>query len=265
MPLDPLMPSQSYTLRIASPANAADNNGLRAIDGALLASDSPSTFSFVAMDDGDGGTTAPQALRLIDYCTEIQPILGACTICHFSPSSATMPTTTAGLALDSPAAIQMTAIGRASIEANTGPFAGAGGPTSLSFGQDMPIMDPGGGPSGSGIDPHTMPVKYPGDPSHSYLVYKTLMALPKAQDGGSPYTYSVACSDAGDPCPQDMTPEERARLSDMIIGREMPYPASPAAGVNPQGLSLGQLETLNAWISEGAPLPQDIDAGCMSP
>ena len=263
-PTDCLTNGQPYTVRIASPASAADLNGLRTIDGATLASDSLSEFTFTASAPSNPGTCTPPAVGpgYIDYCASIQSILISCTSCHVAPTDPTLPTSAAGLALDTPAGIQQTALARASIEANTGPLSGAGGNTSLSFGQDMPIVDVGGGPSGSGVDPHTMPVQYPGDPAHSLLLYKTLMALPAANAAGSsPYTYTVACDDAGSTCPQPLPDDERARLSDMVLGREMPYPGDPRNGINPAGLSLVQMETLNAWISEGAPLPQG-DAGC---
>ncbi len=251
--------SQPYTLTIASPRSDADPNGLRAFDGALLARDAQSTFGFTAGPPAGNGSPLPT--QYIDFCSQVLPIFvaGTCGGCHASPSKATLPQSVDGLALDSPAAVQQTALGRASIEANTGPFVGQGGPTSLLFTQDMPIIDPGPGPSGSGIDT-TLPVTFPGNPSQSYMIYKTLMAIPSIADGGSPYTYSVACSDAGASCPQDLSPDERARLSGIVLGREMPYPGAPGAGVNTHGLSLGQLETLSAWISQGAPIPGD--AGC---
>jgi hypothetical protein len=120
----------------------------------------------------------------------------------------------------------------------------------------MPIIDPGPGPAGPDLDagiPSTS-----GDPGHSWLMYKVLMAIPgpSTSDGGTS-PYAVACSDAGATCPQRLPADERQRLAGLVLGREMPYPTTTDGGTG-QGLSLDQMETLSQWIAGGAPLPPTL-------
>jgi hypothetical protein len=67
-------------------------------------------------------------------------------------------------------------------------------------------------------------------------------------------TYQVSCSDAGDPCPQPLSADERARLSNMVSGREMPYPDDPNAPIDEatSTLTLQELEAVSFWIAQGA-------------
>jgi hypothetical protein len=138
---------------------------------------------------------------------------------------------------------------------NSGPRATAQ-PAGLIFGMDMPILDPGVGSPTSG------------DPGDSWLVYKLLMARPLAQ----PMTMQPGFCDGGMPAPAAMGPMhtvtwqplsdgERATLSSMIPGREMPYPSSPGGPLGTEmmlGLTVDQLELLSRWIGQpraaGVPL-----------
>jgi hypothetical protein len=99
-----------------------------------------------------------------------------------------------------------------------------------------------------------------GDPAHSWIIYKLLMAVPPdaSMATSPPVTgvYTVACDDAGDPCPTELSSDERSRLANLIQGREMPYPESPevaAPNVNPAALSVDELELMSFWIAQGAP------------
>jgi hypothetical protein len=153
-----LTPQQSYKLVITTPKNAADGVGLRAIDGAPLEAPGTRTIAFTAA----APTASPPATVSIDFCRDIHPIFqtncAVATACHIEPSKST-PSNAAGLVLDPPNFIPTTAVGRVSQGANTGPFARAAAP-SLLFGEDMPIIDPGG------------------NASNSWLLYKILLAVP---------------------------------------------------------------------------------------
>ncbi len=157
-PTDPLTPGQTYTIAIASPQNAEDPNGLRAIDGATLDPGSPALVEFevtVAV------SPAPPPPPTIDFCNDVFPTFSACggSGCH----GTALGLPAAGLLLTTTDGITQTAIGRVAHGANTGPRAAAQ-PPGLVFGEDMPIIDPGTGGAGN-----------PGD---SWLLYKMLMAVP---------------------------------------------------------------------------------------
>jgi len=288
---------QPYKLVITTPSNAADVNGLRTIDGAYLSADSPSTLGFMAADPlAAPVTTTP----VIDYCRDIAPVIsnanGAlerCPGCHGAPDSFD------GLLLDTPAHIEATALGQVAGTPCSSPCAAIGsnsGPTVLSqppllfFAEDVPIIDPGPGPSGFTAFVDGGPPIASGNPGHSWLLYKVLMAPPAACepnpglgypscDGGAPVTdagpvsvfgvpasisslYEVTCSDAGAPCPQPLSDAERARLASLIPGREMPFPNGNATLTDQSlALTVPELELLSLWIAQGAPMP----ASCQAP
>jgi hypothetical protein len=157
-PMAPLDPCQSYKVFLVVPGDAADLNGLRAIDGAVLDPSTPPSIEFAVSGNcaGDGGPGAPGrmlAAPSIDFCGAITPIFQskcAGPTCH----GGALPS--AGLRLDSSQAIADTMINQVAHGSNTGPRAQAAPPSEL-FGIDMPIVDPGS----------------PGD---SWLVYKLLLA-----------------------------------------------------------------------------------------
>jgi hypothetical protein len=219
-PLAPLVPGQTYEIEIAAPQSPTDLNGLRAIDGATI-----DPKSAVIAFQASAPATQPPPIAKIDYCQSIQPILGTCglSICH----SGNLPA--AGLNLSSAPYITATAIGRVAHGSNTGPSALPQAP-GLSFAEDMPIIDPGTGGAG--------------DPAHSWLIYKVLLGkglvdIPDAGPGSVQWT--------------PLSDSERAILGNYVDGREMPYPASPAA-TTLSGLSSEQMETLSLWIAQGASL-----------
>jgi hypothetical protein len=145
------------------------------------------------------------------------------------------------LRLDSPQAIAATAIGRVAQGANTGARA-VPQPPSLLFAQDMPIVQAG-------------------TPGNSWLMYKLLMAVP-------PACSSTARADACDATVpgvmnnvhtetwEDMGDSERATLASMVQGREMPFPSNSSGPLNEaaEPLTLDELEVVNDWILEGAPV-----------
>ena len=179
-PASALTPGQTYTIGIASPQNAGDPNGLRAIDGAMLDPGSPAIIDFQVTN---AASASPPAPPTIDFCNDVFTTFSTCTGsgCHGS----TLPA--AGLLLTTAEGVAQTAIGRVAHGSNTGPRAAAQ-PPSLLFGEDMPIVDPGNGGAGN-----------PGD---SWLLYKMLMAVPGPDpiscDGGTPPSATGAPGD-GDP------------------------------------------------------------------
>jgi len=245
-PQTPLMECQSYRVTMVTPQSATDANGIRAIDGATL---DPSVNPVVEFEvtcngdagaDGGGGAGTPAPpIPSVDFCSQITLILSKCNgaTCHGGALPA------AGLRLDSAKAIASTAIGRVAQGANTGARATAQ-PGSLLFGQDMPIVQAG-------------------TPGNSWMMFKLLMAVPPNCSS----TAMAAPCDASAPEVMnnvhtepwgDMGESERGTLANMVQGREMPFPANPGQepgqGVAPEALTLDELELVNDWILEGAPV-----------
>ena len=137
LPDQPLVVGQSYTLFITSPQSPSDLDGLRAIDGANLAPDSPSQFTFQVTAAG----SAPAQPPTVDFCRDILPLFKqkcAGTTCHGGTAPAE------GLLLTTPLGV-LSAVGRVANGSNMGPLA-ASEPPGLIFNEDMPIIDPGGLP-----------------------------------------------------------------------------------------------------------------------
>jgi len=245
-PQTPLMACQTYKVTMVTPQSATDANGLRAIDGATL---DPSVNPVVEFQvacggdagaDGGGAEAGAPPIPSVDFCSQVMPIvLSKCagSTCHGGPQPA------AGLRLDSPQAIAATAIGRVAQGSNTGARS-ASQPASLLFGQDMPIVQAG-------------------TPGNSWLMYKLLMAVPPACSstaGAAPCDASVpgVMNNVHTEAWGDMSESERATLANMVQGREMPFPSDPSAplgiGMATEPLTLDELETVNDWILEGAPV-----------
>jgi len=246
-PQTPLMACQTYKVTMVTPQSATDANGLRAIDGATLDPSVNPVVEFqvdcagdAGADGGGGAEAAAPPIPSVDFCSQVMPIIQSkCdgSGCHGGAQPA------AGLRLDSPQAIAATAIGRVAQGSNTGARS-ASQPPSLLFGQDMPIVQAG-------------------TPGNSWLMYKLLMAVPSACSS----TVGAAACDASAPEVMnnvhteawgDMSDSERATLANMVPGREMPFPSNPSAslgiGMATEPLTLDELEIMNDWILEGAPV-----------
>ena len=250
-PTAPLEGAQVYQVFIASPGGAADPNGLRAIDGATLdpaqpiacnPSQTQASLTFMV----DASASAPSAPPSVDFCRDIQPIFANKCLgsnCHGGALPA------AGLELDSNTAIVQTAVGRVAQGSNTGPRAASQPPGPI-FGIDMPTIDPGSG------------VVTAGDPADSWLLYKLLMAVPATKattgdamncDGGlaAPTVVSAAHTIPFQP----LSDAERAVLSNLVPGREMPYPTDPKAPLSAASgtLTVDELERVSLWIGQARP------------
>jgi hypothetical protein len=119
-PTQPFVSGQSYELVILTPRNPGDSNGIRTVDGATLAGGVPRVIAFSVTD----AAPAPATVQ-IDFCRDIYPITSnkcSLPICHGGAFPAT------GMMLDPPSGISQTAVGRVSIESNTGPLAQASPP-----------------------------------------------------------------------------------------------------------------------------------------
>jgi hypothetical protein len=257
-PLAPLLPDQTYAIRIAKPSGPTDPDGLRAIDGATIdPRDATIEFPVVA------GTDTYQNPLPIDFCRDILPIFTSkCSAaqCHGSAHGAGGPTAAAGLSLDSARSVAATAVGRPAHGANTGPTTSAQ-PPGIAFGVDMPLIDPGNGEPGGG------------NPGNSWLLYKLLLAVPPSVSSTS---YAGACNgeapaDTGamhiliTPALADPAHDPaRSTLTDYVLGREMPFPSNPAAplGQSVEPLTIAELERVSRWIAE-SPLSRASDGGTL--
>jgi hypothetical protein len=264
-PMAPLEAGQRYQLAITSPRDPSDPNGLRAVDGALLDPSSASVIEFV-VSASDSGTSAGGVMTpTIDFCNDVLPAF--VTKCSSTSCHGGSPRPAAGLLLDSPTNVAATALGRVAQGANTGPRSTAETPcTCLApmtcdrckiFGINMPIIDTGTSQPAAG------------NPANSWLMYKLFLAVPPAcssTPGAAPCDGGVA-GDAGT-LPANvsqthavawapMTDTERAALSDLVPGREMPFPARPEtpAGATTEPMTVDELERVSLWIAQGARVP----------
>jgi hypothetical protein len=262
-----LTAGQTYQVQI--PAATPTTEGVLAIDNATVATSMQLEFNVVA---GDGGLPPPPPP--MNFCVDVLPIfLSKCTgaACHsapgpgplapFLPDGGSSPDANVitgaagGLVLTSSNGVLDTAIDKVAYESNVGPMAGpSSGSCSTTntetclFGVDMPVIDPGTAGSGN--------------PGNSWLMYKVLLAVPSPTDEVQPKEcapdITTELYPKGTEPPVEISAAERARLSDYIEGREMPYPSDPAvpegsdAGTAP--LSMQELERVRLWIYEGAPV-----------
>jgi hypothetical protein len=267
-----LAADQSYKLTILSPQNATDPTGLRAIDGAQLDPSQTTSYTFPVVSGPayagvdacpQGGAVVDDAGAAIgaypvDFCQQVLPIFSSkcgTSICH----SGSLPAE--GLQMTTGQGILATAIGRASQESNTGSRASVTQPQAgMQFGVDMAIIATS-------------------DPGDSWLIYKVMMAVPPGCSstpppatattdagcyvGPGPGDGGYAQPDAGAPHDVPWAPlsdAERATLAAIIPGREMPFPADPAAALDSDAstatnLTLDELETISLWIQQGASVP----------
>jgi hypothetical protein len=240
-----LIVGQPYKVVFPVPKDNDDESGLRAID---RATHDPSVGHQIGFQ-----VTAPRPGLPVDppmrFCRDVQPILKTrCSSpqCHGSPTEANkgLPGPAAGLVLETSIGVLFTAIGRVSVEANTGPRAGYSVPPGRVFGFDMPLVAPK-------------------NPGNSWLMYKLLLALP--QDPGDPLTQPRCGAPATDPgiAPlpallpttvfTELSNDERTRLGDHMRGNPMPYPPTPGNPENrSENLTFDELERVRSWITQGA-------------
>jgi hypothetical protein len=231
-----LVQEQSYVVSFVIPKDENDPNGLRAIDRAPLDPTSVKDLGFKAGPPTGAGASSPP----MRFCNEVHPLLvdrcGSST-CHGSVDPAASAKPAAGLILDSWYGLEHTAIGRVANGANTSGSARANSAGAI-FGVDMPIIDPG-------------------NPANSWLVYKLLMATPSTKKNdivrACPPTSAGGQTPILDPPPVGVDPgptseEERNRLRDAVLGREMPYPPTYTP------LTLEEIRRITTWISQGAKL-----------
>ena len=251
-----LIEGTTYEVSFPIATDEAGSFGLRAIDGATMDPSTSKIAFTVAPPTGN-----PPKLPTIDFCKDIYPLFaarysdanysyvqGLCSNihCHAGAYAAT------GLRLDLPNAIRSTAIGVEATEATTGALS-------------VPITAQNSFPVG-------MPIIDPGDPGHSFLVYKLLLPdVNGTPDGtGAGFSYTTTCGAATPPFdygpnPHLASPDEAARLAQFVHGRRMPWgdPVPPQTFTNGgTPLNLDELERISVWIQQGAPVVDGCPASC---
>ena len=244
VPLWQLDINHVYEVEVRAPSGPADVDGLRSIDGATLAQ-APLNIAFSVGGPDTTGQALPSA-PAIDFCRDVFPVFATkcgTSGCH----GGLLPAE--GLGLDSPAGVETTAIGQIAHGANTGPT-WSSQPPSLTFGLNMPLVDPGSGSPAAG------------NPGDSWLIYKLLMAEPAAT-ASTPYASDC---DGGTVAPANAAPahvvaweplaaSERSALQSVVSGQAMPPPSVNADGSDNTTLSADELERLSLWIAAGAAVP----------
>jgi hypothetical protein len=226
-----LTPGAFYRLVVLAAAvgSPSDIGGFRAIDRSPLAATREFLFRAEA-------ATGQLYERDVNFCNDVLPIFTQkCASCH-GPGA----TALAGLVLTTPEGLRVTARGRVAQGSNTGALAGSPGEQGPVFGINMPIIKPN-------------------DPGSSWLMYKVELAPHPVVDAGPPAS-RVVCDPTLVP-PREFSPiapfraaaldDERAILSDYILGREMPYPATTVTPET-QPLTFQERERIRIWIANGA-------------
>jgi hypothetical protein len=243
-----LLRGQPYKVVFPVPKGNDDQGGVRAIDRATL---DPGVGHQIGFQVAPPRTDLPVETP-IRFCRDVLPIFQVrCSSgeCHGTPQdvppSERFPDGKSrpaqGLVLQTSIGVLSTAIGRVSVEANTGPLVGPGRAPGRVFGVDMPIVAPG-------------------NPGNSWMMYKLLLAPP--QDPTDPIL-QPRCDGAPGAAPAvplaPATPflplpdHERARLADRMRGHQMPYPPQPGNAENKdENLTFDELERVRAWMTQGA-------------
>ncbi len=254
-----LLPHQPYRVFMPVPATDDDPTGPRAVDRATLAPGQVHSIDFMTTDPA--GPPAPE--RPIDFCVDVIPVFRrhcSASSCHGAPQAvppserfpdgASHPA--AGLVLETSVGVASTALGRVAQGSNTGPRAGSGQSPGFLFGVDMPIIDAAESHGG-------------GNPSNSWLMYKVLLGALRPEDVGNDAGPATCAVGAPAPQPvvdfpfmQPVSSAERARLGNLVLGREMPYPSNTPSGAPTDNLPLtfDELERVRAWIAQGAATPE---------
>lgn len=230
-----LTKGQVYKLYLGVPEDDSDLGGVRAIDRATLDPDEDRLIAFVVGEPAGRGSVDAQ----VDFCRDVLPIFKAkCSRfgCHADGSSAA-----SGLELASSAGVATTAIGRVAVGAHTGGRANEPAVASRRFGADMPLIDPG-------------------NPGQSWLLYKVELAeLPTGAVLPAP---KITCDGASTTSPPPYAPlvpvvpasaDERARLSDAVLGSAMPFPTHTVRSYADQALTFDEREVLRRWVASLGP------------
>jgi hypothetical protein len=224
-----LQGGQTYKLLLITQDNGG-LNAIRAIDGATLDPGVDHTIGFTVLQ-----TNAPIApAPTMSFCIDVKPIFvnscsgnGSANSCHnLAPGDNDFPR--AGLVLTSNDGLLATARGRISQGSNTAGVASQAVPPNRVFGENYPIIDPG----------HA---------ATSWLMYKVSLAplgtTPIPATSTPPTPTRITQVDPGD--------DERAVLSDYVLGTQMPFPTyGNNASANP--LTFEERERIRLWIDQGA-------------
>lgn len=242
-----LSADQSYKLQLlvaSDPTN--DIGGFRALDRAPLRRDQKLEFTFRATLSAQEEFEKP-----MDFCADVLPLfVSKCSgaTCHGADASVPMRAA-ASLILNSAEGVRITAKGRVAQGSNVGGLAYSPLEPGRLFGTNMAVIEPG-------------------DPGSSWLMYKIEMARLPVDATVQPY--QVQCSPPEGiaipaPAPRfdSLAPArpadeaERSLLADYVLGREMPYPASPELYVGQSAyrytaLTFDERQKIRAWIRQGA-------------
>lgn len=216
-----------------------------AIDGGKL--EGPLSLTFRVGPPASAEYAEPK----VNLCTDILPIFTAKCLgsgCHSGSQAA------ASLVLDTSVGIKVTAVGRVAQGANTGARAAPSAPGKV-FGVDMPVVDPG-------------------NPSNSWLLYKVVMAsLPTTSPTVANYVCTKATTTKAEsytplaPYSEAPTQAETDVLSNLVLGREMPFPVAKPSVYEELPLTFQEREKVRLWIAQGADVPEcggcgvQLDAG----
>jgi hypothetical protein len=250
-----LTPGVPYKLHFSIPKDETDISGLRAIDGATVDPNQPLDYSFFVAPAQGAARSLAQTLgepESVSFCQDVLPIFASkCSgsKCHSASGAAA-----ASLVLETSDGVRTTALNRLAQGSNVGGLSGTPRAEGTQFGVDMPIIAVDLGPS--------PPV---GSPGNSWLMYKIDLAETPANPGArSPY----ACAGGADRTAKQATdflplspvlttgsPSERSILSDLVLGREMPYPVLEPTAYDERPLTFQERETVRMWIARGAETP----------
>lgn len=228
-----------YKLRVVVPGESQVGGGLLAIDGATLAPGQRRRFEFFVSAPRGKPYVEPR----VDFCADVLPIFRSkcgTSTCHGDGGQAAM-----GLVLTTPAGVASTAVGRVARGADT--TGRTGDPES-----EGPVFGVG------------MPVVQPGSPANSWLLYKVDLAPLPARSEDPPFRCASPPGQETPPraapyvpqlsVPRTADPIERAILSDLVTGREMPYPSGPGPQTYASApLTFAEREIVRSWIAQLPP------------
>jgi len=244
-------PEALYQLEVPL-AVAADDQGFRAFDGALLEEgDIPLTTSFLT-----GKRAAELPTLPVPTCeqvvTEVFSGLGGCTNdeCHSSEPKQGFDNAPLGLWLDRRVHVRATAVSRVAHQTEVGNRSGAPLQDSQRFGVQMPIIDPR-------------------NPGNSYLLYKLLRGAQNFEPCGENQAVSV-CAEPGDPCVSSYSSlplregeclppsaEESERLREwFVLGEPMPVSRRADGTEVLRSVRLQGLRAISRFVAGGADCDQ---------